>query len=182
MIWRLNLNRLQTVLQFFHRLKRAYQCAIFLILLIATILFARVLTRTHNKITNQIFSDSIALQQQQNWLSKQSEIREIFDNIISQIQTSEQEASGSLSATIESIISGINCRYELSDESRSTCDGVVLSGVWLNLYDTDIGTLVEIYSELDGKNGVLSEVHIRATKSDKINIRCLIESIQLVQR
>lgn len=173
---------LKSIFLSLQQLKLRCQFVIFCSIFAFTAIVARSILWSYRDTSAQIEQSKFNLQQQQTWLSKGPEICSAFTKIVSKIEEQNQCTQLSLLADIEEVISNFDCRYELSNESRSTYDDVTISCVWVTLYDTDIETLVELCSDIDAKNVNLSEMHVRASKNGLLNVKCLVEAIDLVRK
>lgn len=176
------MNNLQKITQIFRQLRTSWQFIIFALLLMITCLFGRLIYRFYHELNRQIEESKIILQQQQTWMEQRTKICNDFDEIVAKIEAKNQDENLSLAADIEEVISHLNCKYELSNESETAYDDVTLSSVWVNLYNTNIYTFVQFCSGINAKNFNFGETQIRVLKNDTLNIKCLVESIKLVQR
>ncbi len=168
-------------LQYFRQLKGRLKAEIFTLLLILVLLFGGHVLRSYCWVNKQITDNQYILQQQHDWLLKRSEISNAFDYALAKIQENDQNDQFSLLGIIEECISRLNCRYELSDEVQYSSNGITISKVKVNMYNATLDDFVHLSATISSKNSNISEVSIHALKDGYLNIKCLIESIQLVR-
>ncbi len=176
------MNKLYCAVYLLKKLNMRCCVTILVIVLFVTILTCIKVSKFYKSTTTKLSAYQEILKQQNLWLLKRDSISERFKDMLDKMNEADNQRQDlSLVSMLENSIADLNCQYELSDEVKSNYDGFTVSKVEVNFYSVDLETFIQFNNKISSKITDISDVHIHVRDREKLNIKCFVESISLVQ-